>query len=97
MTFAKWDKQAPIYGVSAEQAMKNNAKYRTEDSYVFYNDDGSIYDLVPVSSLPAGDTADIRCTAFLTLRTASQAVQPSTNDRLTALEAAMLAVMGSGN
>lgn len=51
MTYTLWDKQSPIYDISAEQAVINNPLYGSEDSYLFYRDDGSIYDILPISTL----------------------------------------------
>ena len=51
MTYSLWDKQSPIYDITAEQAMINNPLYGSEDSYLFYRDDGSIYDILPISTL----------------------------------------------
>ena len=51
MTCELWDKQSPIYDITAEQAMINNPKYGSEDSYLFFRDDGSIYDILPISTL----------------------------------------------
>lgn len=51
MTYTLWDKQSPIYDISAEQAIKNNPLYGSEDSYLFLRDDGSIYDILPISTL----------------------------------------------
>lgn len=51
MTYKLWDKQSPIYDITAEQAMINNPLYGSEDSYLFYRDDGSIYDILPISTL----------------------------------------------
>lgn len=51
MTYSLWDKTSPIYDITAEQAMINNPLYGTEDSYLFYRDDGSIYDILPISTL----------------------------------------------
>ena len=51
MTYTLWDKQSPIYDITAEQAMINNPLYGSEDSYLFYRDDGSIYDILPISTL----------------------------------------------
>lgn len=51
MTYTLWDKQSPIYDITAEQAIKNNPLYGSEDSYLFYRDDGSIYDILPISTL----------------------------------------------
>ena len=68
MTYELWDKQMPIYDVTAEQAMINNPKYSTENSYVFYNDDGSIYDLLALSMIPNSDNlTDVNeiCLAYI--------------------------------
>ena len=51
MTYTLWDKQSPIYDITAEQAMINNPLYGSENSYLFYRDDGSIYDILPISTL----------------------------------------------
>ena len=51
MTYTLWDKQSPIYDVTAEQAIINNPLYGSEDSYLFLRDDGSIYDILPISTL----------------------------------------------
>ena len=51
MTYTLWDKQSPIYDITAEQAIKNNSLYGSEDSYLFLRDDGSIYDILPISTL----------------------------------------------
>ena len=51
MTYTLWDKQSPIYDITAEQAMINNPLYGSEDSYLFLRDDGSIYDILPISTL----------------------------------------------
>lgn len=51
MTYTLWDKQSPIYDITAEQAIKNNPLYGSENSYLFFRDDGSIYDILPISTL----------------------------------------------
>ena len=51
MTYTIWDKISPIYAITAEQAMINNPLYGSEDSYLFLRDDGSIYDILPISTL----------------------------------------------
>ena len=51
MTYTLWDKQSPIYDITAEQAIKNNPLYGSENSYLFLRDDGSIYDILPISTL----------------------------------------------
>ena len=51
MTYTLWDKQSPIYDITADQAMINNPLYGSEDSYLFLRDDGSIYDILPISAL----------------------------------------------
>ncbi len=52
MTYQKWDKQTKIYDLTPEQIMANNSLYRDEDSYVFYGDDGRIFDILPLSQIP---------------------------------------------
>ena len=51
MTYTLWDKKSPIYDITPEQAIKNNPLYGSEDSYLFLRDDGSIYDILPISTL----------------------------------------------
>lgn len=51
MTYSLWDKASPIYDITAEQAMINNPLYGSENSYLFYRDDGSILDILPISTL----------------------------------------------
>lgn len=55
MTYSKWDKQSPIYDVTAEQAKLNNPLFATENSYLFYREDGSIIDCMPISMIPNPD------------------------------------------
>ena len=80
MTYKIWDKQSPIYDITAEQAMENNPLYRDEDSYVFYRDDGSIYDLLALSMVPNPDgltDPDEICVAFITQLTAPPPEKPN--------------------
>lgn len=51
MTYQLWDKISPIYDITAEQAMINNPLYGTENSYLILRDDGSILDILPISTL----------------------------------------------
>ncbi len=51
MTYTLWDKVSPIYDITAEQAMINNPLYGSENSYLILRDDGSIYDILPISTL----------------------------------------------
>lgn len=51
MTYQLWDKQSPIYDITAEQAMINNPLYESENSYLILRDDGSILDILPISTL----------------------------------------------
>ena len=84
MTYTLWDKQSPIYDISAEQAMINNPLYGSEDSYLFYRDDSSIYDILPISTLrtltESADTATDAevCDAYIAKITAPpEAPKPS--------------------
>ena len=84
MTYTLWDKQSPIYDITAEQAIKNNPLYGSEDSYLFYRDDGSIYDILPISTLrtltESADTATDAevCEAYIAKLTAPpEAPKPS--------------------
>ena len=76
MTYQLWDKISPIYDITAEQAMINNPLYGSEDSYLFLRDDGSIYDILPISTLrtltESADTAtdDEVCEAYIAKITA---------------------------
>ena len=71
MTYKIWDKVSPIYDVTAEQAMINNPLFASEDSYVFYRDNGAIYDIVPISLLPEGNTIAERCDRYIEALTAA--------------------------
>ena len=51
MTYQLWDKQSPIYDITAEQAIINNPLYGSENSYLILRDDGSILDILPISAL----------------------------------------------
>lgn len=51
MTYTLWDKVSPIYDITAEQAMINNPLYGSENSYLILRDDGSILDILPISTL----------------------------------------------
>ena len=84
MTYTLWDKQSPIYDITAEQAIKNNPLYGSEDSYLFFRDDGSIYDILPISTLrtltESADTATDAevCEAYIAKLTAPpEAPKPS--------------------
>ena len=84
MTYTLWDKQSPIYDITAEQAMINNPLYGSEDSYLFYRDDGSIFDILPISTLrtltESADTATDTevCEAYIAKITAPpEAPKPS--------------------
>ena len=84
MTYTLWDKQSPIYDVTAEQAMINNPLYGSENSYLFFRDDGSIYDILPISTLRtltgSADTATDAevCEAYIAKLTAPpEAPKPS--------------------
>lgn len=76
MTYTLWDKQSPIYDITAEQAIKNNPLYGSENSYLFLRDDGSIYDILPISTLrtltESAETATDAevCEAYITKLTA---------------------------
>lgn len=86
MTYSLWDKQSPIYDITAEQAMINNPLYGSEDSYLFYRDDGSIYDILPISTLrtltESADTATDAevCEAYIAKLTAPPPAPPSGGD-----------------
>lgn len=84
MTYQLWDKISPIYDITAEQAIKNNPLYGSEDSYLFLRDDGSIYDILPISTLrtltESADTATDAevCEAYIAKITAPpEAPKPS--------------------
>ena len=86
MTFELWDKQSPIYDITAEQAMINNPLYGSEDSYLFFRDDGSIYDILPISTLrtmteSAETVTDAEvCEAYIAKITAPPPAPPSGGD-----------------
>lgn len=84
MTYTIWDKISPIYDITAEQAIKNNPLYGSEDSYLFIRGDGSIYDILPISTLrtltESADTATDAevCEAYIAKITAPpEAPKPS--------------------
>ena len=86
MTYTLWDKQSPIYDITAEQAIKNNLLYGSEDSYLFLRDDGSIYDILPISTLRtltgSADTATDAevCEAYIAKITALPEVPKPSGD-----------------
>ena len=86
MTYTLWDKQSPIYDITAEQAMINNPLYGTENSYLFLRDDGSIYDILPISTLreltgkDATATDEEVCAAYIAQITAPPPAPPSGGD-----------------
>ena len=86
MTYQLWDKISPIYDIAAEQAMINNPLYGSEDSYLFLRDDGSIYDILPISTLrtltESAETATDAevCEAYIAKLTAPPPAPPSGGD-----------------
>lgn len=91
MTYQLWDKESPIYDITAEQAMINNPLYESENSYLILRDDGSILDILPISTLRKltgkSETAtdDEVCEAYIAQITAPPPAPPSGD--LTALSA----------
>lgn len=89
MTYQLWDKRSPIYDITAEQAMINNPLYGSENSYLIIRDDGSIFDILPISTLRTltgkDDTATDEevCDAYIAQITAT----PEPSDDLAALKA----------
>ena len=83
MTYQLWDKISPIYDITAEQAIINNPLYGSEDSYLFLRDDGSIYDILPISTLrtltESAETATDAevCEAYIAKITAPPPAPPS--------------------
>ena len=83
MTYQLWDKISPIYDITAEQAMINNPLYGTESSYLFLRDDGSIYDILPISTLreltgkDAAAADEEVCEAYIAKLTAPPPAPPS--------------------
>ena len=83
MTYTLWDKQSPIYDITAEQAIKNNPLYGSEDSYLILRDDGSILDILPISTLreltgkDATATDEEVCAAYIAKLTAPPPAPPS--------------------
>lgn len=75
MTYSLWDKTSPIYDITAEQAMINNPLYGSENSYLILRDDGSIYDILPISTMRSavggdGKTDAEVCEAYIAKLTA---------------------------
>ena len=84
MTYQLWDKISPIYDITAEQAMINNPLYGSENSYLILRDDGSILDILPISTLreltgkDATATDEEVCAAYIAKLTAPpEAPKPS--------------------
>lgn len=83
MTYQLWDKTSPIYDITAEQAMINNPLYESENSYLILRDDGSIYDILPISTLRtltgSAETANDAevCEAYIAKITAPPPAPPS--------------------
>lgn len=75
MTYKLWDKKSSIYDITAEQAIINNPLYGSENSYLFYRDDGSIYDILPISIIRSktefdeSKTDDEVCEAYIKILT----------------------------
>lgn len=91
MTYQLWDKISTIYDITAEQAMINNPLYGSENSYLILRDDGSILDILPISTLreltgkDATATDEEVCEAYIAKLTALPPAPPSGD--LTALSA----------
>ena len=89
MTYTLWDKQSPIYDITAEQAMINNPLYGSENSYLILRDDGSILDILPISTLRTLTESDKTktdaevCEAYITRLTAPA---PTKENEITALK-----------
>lgn len=92
MTYTLWDKQSPIYDITAEQAMINNPLYGSENSYLILRDDGSILDILPISTLReligkgATATDEEVCEAYIT-KLNEPIPEPQPSGDLTALSA----------
>ncbi len=92
MTYTLWDKQSPIYDITAEQAMINNPLYGSENSYLILRDDGSILDILPISTLreltgkDATATDAEVCEAYIA-KLAEPIPEPQPSGDLTALSA----------
>ena len=86
MTYQLWDKISPIYDITAEQAMINNPLYGSENSYLILRDDGSILDILPISTLrtltESADTATDAevCEAYIAKITAPPEVPKPSGD-----------------
>lgn len=91
MTCELWDKTSPIYDITAEQAMINNPLYGSENSYLILRDDGSIYDILPISTMRSvvggdGKTDAEVCEAYIAKLTAPTP-EPQPSGDLAALSA----------
>lgn len=86
MTYQLWDKISPIYDITAEQAMINNPLYGSENSYLILRDDGSILDILPISTLReltgkgATATDEEVCAAYIAQITAPPSAPPPGGD-----------------
>lgn len=83
MTYQLWDKASPIYDITAEQAVINNPLYGSENSYLILRDDGSILDILPISTLRTLTGKDETvtdeevCEAYIAKLTAPPEPEPS--------------------
>lgn len=95
MTYTLWDKVSPIYDITAEQAMINNPLYGSENSYLILRDDGSILDILPISTIKAltGKETDAEaCEAYIAKLTAPE---PEPVDEVAQLKAKVKALTES--
>jgi hypothetical protein len=85
LTYKVWDKTSPINDISAERAIANLPALGAEEVYLFLRPDGSVYDCIPLSRLPEGDTPEARCEAYIVAQEAVQQIAQAlglTNDEM---------------
>ena len=74
LIYKLWDRESPINDIPAERAIANRPQLGKEDAYLFLREDGSVYECIPMSQLPAGDTPEARCEAYIAAQLAVQVI-----------------------
>lgn len=87
MIYSKWDGASEIDGRTAAYIIGNNPAYGAQDVYILRGDDGSLYDILPIGAIRAGNpdgTDDEAVAAYIAAITAPAEGNP---DELTSLRA----------
>jgi len=101
LTYKIWDKTSPINGCEATVAMEALKISITDEVYIIVNEDGTDWILqtqqnAPFKGATIESSAQNHIDALIAEQTAAEEVvqQPTQEDRIAALEAAILALMG---